>query len=454
MRPAYARTGVAFVLASLLALWLVPGSASAASGSSPIAAAAQKTTQAAAYRSSAKITVFGAPESWFQHIPGVDPTKEIVLLDLQGSYRGADSRVTLKGLDALTLGLESGRAIELVTAGGESYLQGPIESLGATEPVWYSLGAESGWSYDPLMSVISLGTIESGKLSKLRDAKLDGRSCAIYGADKAAALNAIMLLMSPDSTGSELRALLARVVQGSAEIWSCDDGRIHQIDAAFDLNCTCSTDQQTAYVAAPSGPKIANYRMQLRLYDFDASIVIEAPRDAVSLWEAEDTGPSGPQATVFNGGNIRREPNLRGAVLGQLHAGQRVSLLERTADDRWYLVAAPEATGWVSSTLLTLDAGAAGLVPVTGHGSTPAPSSSQAGLTAKVFNGGNLRREPSTMGQVLDQIHAGEVVQLVERTADGNWYRVVNPRRVTGWVHRTLLTVDRAVVDQVPVWRG
>jgi flagellar FliL protein len=147
-------------------------------------------------------------------------------------------------------------------------------------------------------------------------------------------------------------------------------------------------------------------------------------------------------ATVFNGGNIRQEPDLNGPVLGQLHAGEVVTLLERSANGEWYRVIAPEATGWVSRTLLTIKQDIAKLVPQ----ATPVPS----GLTAQVFNGGNVRERPVT-GRPLDQINAGETVQLLEKTADGGWYRITNIRNVTGWVSRTLLTIPPDVARQVPV---
>jgi flagellar FliL protein len=152
-------------------------------------------------------------------------------------------------------------------------------------------------------------------------------------------------------------------------------------------------------------------------------------------------------ATVFNGGNIRKEPrvtNVQGDVLGQLHAGETVTLLERSSDSAWFHVQAPEAEGWVSATLLTIDPEVASQVP------TSAPP--ETGLTATVFNGGNVRERPVT-GKPLDQINAGETVQLLAKTADSGWYQITNIRGVTGWVSRTLLTIDPDVAAQVPVAR-
>lgn len=72
-------------------------------------------------------------------------------------------------------------------------------------------------------------------------------------------------------------------------------------------------------------------------------------------------------------------------------------------------------------------------------------------LTATVFNGGNVREIPGLQGTVLDQIHANETVQLLAKSPDAQWYRIINPRAVDGWVHVTLLQFDPAVAAQVPV---
>jgi flagellar FliL protein len=147
-------------------------------------------------------------------------------------------------------------------------------------------------------------------------------------------------------------------------------------------------------------------------------------------------------ATVFNGGNIRPQPKIEACSCPQIHAGEIVTLLERTADGAWYRVKAPEAEGWVSATLLTVSAETAQQVP------TSKPP--QTGLTATVANGGNVRQRPVT-GKPLDQINADETVQLLAKTADGGWYQITNIRNVTGWVSVTLLKIDPAVAKQVPI---
>ena len=169
-------------------------------------------------------------------------------------------------------------------------------------------------------------------------------------------------------------------------------------------------------------------------------------------------------AVVFNGGNVRAAPNLGGQVLDQINANESVNLLEQTADGTWYRIINERGVeGWVSVTLLSIDANVAGQVPIEGQAAedpveepneqeTPeTPPSEPTGLTATVFNGGNVRTAPNLSGAVQDQINANETVQLLERTADGTWYRIINEREVEGWVSATLLTIDATVVEQVPI---
>ncbi|MFQ3631586.1 SH3 domain-containing protein [Roseiflexus sp.] len=175
-----------------------------------------------------------------------------------------------------------------------------------------------------------------------------------------------------------------------------------------------------------------------------------------------------PKAAVFNGGNVRTAPNLRGLVIDQVNAGESVTLLARNADSTWVKIINERAiTGWVSRTLLTVSPGDLRDLPVSNETvPTPLPATVAAlpppptpnatappvtGLTAIVFNGGNVRAAPNLQGQVLDQVNARETVQLLFKTADGNWYQITNVRGVTGWVNRTLLTIDPDVARRVPV---
>jgi restriction system protein len=71
--------------------------------------------------------------------------------------------------------------------------------------------------------------------------------------------------------------------------------------------------------------------------------------------------------------------------------------------------------------------------------------------TTTVFNGGNVRAAPNMRGTVLDQVHAGEIVELLGRSADGNWLYIRNPRGQVGWTHRTLLTLEADISERLEV---
>jgi flagellar FliL protein len=197
--------------------------------------------------------------------------------------------------------------------------------------------------------------------------------------------------------------------------------------------------------------------------------------------------PEAPAVTgsVFNGGNVRDQPRVNGSqVLDQINAGEPVQLLQKTADGRWYQIQNIRGVvGWVSVTLLDpIAPDAADQVPAQGNPPLPtsgtfatpaAPAATQdaqaaatatpdaplptlpAGLSASVFNGGNVRDQPRVSGsRVLDQVNAGETVQLLQKTSDGGWYQIRNIRGVAGWVNVTLLTLDPSVAAKVPVAPG
>ena len=60
-----------------------------------------------------------------------------------------------------------------------------------------------------------------------------------------------------------------------------------------------------------------------------------------------------------------------------------------------------------------------------------------------------MRAAPNMRGTVLDQVHAGEIVELLGRSADGNWLYIRNPRGQVGWTHRTLLSLTTGVDEHL-----
>lgn len=114
------------------------------------------------------------------------------------------------------------------------------------------------------------------------------------------------------------------------------------------------------------------------------------------------------------------------------------------------VVAAPTANATPAPTTAPAPTAA----PTTAPAPTAAPSAGPT-LTATVFNGGRVRSDPvipaNVEANVVETINANEQVTLLERTENGQWYRITSVRGVTGWVSASLLTVDDATAAQVPV---
>lgn len=143
-------------------------------------------------------------------------------------------------------------------------------------------------------------------------------------------------------------------------------------------------------------------------------------------------------AVVINGGNLRRQPFITDNVITQVDANETVTLLERTPNAQWYRVRTSDGTeGWFSVTLLRIDAATAAEVPVAS--------------IVTVFTAGALYEQPDASSDTVGQVNLNEVVTLLQKTPDAEWYQVENLRNETGWVRAGLLGVPPEVDLQVPV---
>lgn len=372
----------------------------------------------------------------------IDLDQKLPLVTMTGEYQGGAARTTMiYHCVACEEGQQTDRKFDMLSANGELYL------LDETSGIWYLV--EESVVADALVALQGnrlLGRllnerIDLSTFQATRFETLDERQCTVYAEYGRAAVNALAGLYSTfgETEDAVIDDALNNIQAAESELklWQCDDGYLHRL-----------TIELTGFDKSSEQPFALS--QDLRIYDVEAPIAINPPPGAVRL----DYGPSGGEltATVFNGGNIRAEPATSAAVLGQVNAGETVYLYERTSDGRWYYVGAPAAEGWVHSSLLTVDPTVAAQVPVSGEqAAAPQSQPAVAGLTATVFNGGNVRAAPNPQGQVLDQINAYEVVELLAKTGDAVWYKMRNPRGVVGWVHSSLLTIDPPVAAQVPV---
>jgi SH3-like domain-containing protein len=444
-------------LIGLLQLTLDPVRATTRSADDPASIflkAANKTLGAAASKATTQVVLSNFSPDLAEQLQ-IDPATEITFIDLTATYSG-ENRTTLQRIDPLFGGgVYPETGLEILQIDGQYYLHGPVPILGAPQKRWYTdpsleLYLPTLDQYAPLRDLIQTNLKQ---MKAQKDQQIEGLRCKTYTlADRKVAAKALSNVYGGLSQFDD-----SRIINPALTTAICSDGYVRKVELTFDFDCGCqdgsvqgSTDQTlVAYLpAARPSNLIVTYTISAEYRLFEKPIKITAPTNVLPL-EAVQQDYGLFEAVVFNGGNIRAEPSMRGQVLGQLHAGQVVQLMERTADATWFYVNAPEATGWVSATLLTLYEGLSQNVPITGQ-TTAAPAQTNA-LTARVYNGGNVRATPNTKGAVLDQINAGETVTLIQQTRDGVWYQITNIRGVTGWVHRTLLTIDPAIAKRVPV---
>jgi len=68
-----------------------------------------------------------------------------------------------------------------------------------------------------------------------------------------------------------------------------------------------------------------------------------------------------------------------------------------------------------------------------------------------VFVNGPVYEMPDVASTEIDRVNQGEVVQLLQRTAAGDWYEITNVREISGWVEARLLGIPDEVAAAVPV---
>ena len=113
------------------------------------------------------------------------------------------------------------------------------------------------------------------------------------------------------------------------------------------------------------------------------------------------------------GANIRSDASLTSEVLRTVPPGYPVAVLSKQAD--WFLVEDyRERKGWVFASLVT--------EPRT--------------VIIKVFKG-NLRSGPSLKDDKIVQLDHGTVMSVLER--NGEWLKVSNSEKLTGWLHRKVI---------------
>ena len=179
----------------------------------------------------------------------------------------------------------------------------------------------------------------------------------------------------------------------------------------------------------------------------------EVREQHVELWDGDILAAQIARAAALRADPLRVRAVRRriGAMVGAGVLLNSVLVVWAFASSDGSPPVAPLVGGQAMQPVPTLMGTTAALaLPTTAPTALPLPAPSAMPVAA-VYNGGNVRVAPELQAAVLDQLHAGETVELRGRSADGQWLQVRDVRGQVGWVHRTLLTLDPGVAAALAV---
>jgi hypothetical protein len=79
------------------------------------------------------------------------------------------------------------------------------------------------------------------------------------------------------------------------------------------------------------------------------------------------------------------------------------------------------------------------------------PGTTAAGIPMTASRRATIYAEPHALSRTIGQVAVGETVQLLERTDNGTWYRIIVDSEQTGWVRVAELPIPGDIAEQVPV---
>lgn len=244
-----------------------PGAAATPAGGA-LGAALARTAGASSYRLDLSVTGQGA----VQAAPaGGAPT---TLIAMTGAFAGSDFEYRLTGSVAAMLAADPQAGLQAISAGGTSYIRGPVPLLGAIEDAWYILPpAQAAMVAPPVSATSTAGALARANPDFVGfvpgpEEQRGGQACRRYTGDRAATLG---LLKSLGQAGLPVESDPARISEASSAIVVCADGYLYDLDLAY--SGTTATEQPAPFTID----------LRLRLSGFDETITITAPQGARPL---------------------------------------------------------------------------------------------------------------------------------------------------------------------------
>lgn len=260
------------------------------SGGSDIPAvqrAFEKFLAATTFRLSTDVTTSPALfEPQYTPQPGDDPDR-VTVVSMQGEQDNANFDFKLRGFAASFLAVIAGfdpnsAELELASVGDARFARGIKE--GETTAKWYQFPQDDpsmdGFVPRQILAPIINAKYADDAFQSTGSETMDGQQCAVFEGDRAA-----FELVLPELSDSAL--LNSEVFDKDTidnfkfQVWVCGDGQVHRILYAFDTH--------TKKDAAEKG----SLSFDAKIKDYDTTIVIQAPADAIPL----DSGAANAQPT-------------------------------------------------------------------------------------------------------------------------------------------------------------
>lgn len=118
--------------------------------------------------------------------------------------------------------------------------------------------------------------------------------------------------------------------------------------------------------------------------------------------------------------NVRSDASLSSSIIGKLHTGDLVHVLEETQD--WSRISFNEGDAWVSSDYLKSEQAKAKSTSV---------DTSQTQISI-LYDGTNIRKKPSIQSKIVQTVSAGEVFTVTNK--EGDWLEIDYGSGKTGYV--------------------
>lgn len=252
-----------------------PAAAITKNGTDTVRAAFQKFAAATSFRLDAKVTSSPALfQPKYDPQSGDDPNV-VTVVSMVGEQDSANLDFILKGFAASFIGVFAGfdpnvTELQITFVDGVAYVKGVKD--GDTEAKWYRMPegdtTTTGFAPQELLAPIVDAKFADDAFVAAGTEILDQKNCGVFEGNRAAfeaALSDVSQAAILNTDAFDTTTIDAYTFQ----VWACDDGNIHRVLYSFD-----------AHTKADATKK-GSVAFDVKVKDYDAAIVIQAPTDAV-----------------------------------------------------------------------------------------------------------------------------------------------------------------------------